>query len=246
MAWYDRFIGRSEEVKENPAQYVISRDQGMTVDSRERIHTYRNAYEQLEVINRAVNMIVDDAADIPFDVGEPVVGINNIIKQIRRSRVDLLLNKEPNPFQDVNSFKRNLIIDLLIDGNIFVYFDGVHLYHLPAEHVTIETDEKTYVNKYTYDQAKAVCKAFDGDLAKYEQLEDAYDKGASWCSYGWSSNQLALYPTQKSTYDKLQEIKGHKNDCGRPGINCRSTIQNKKNFKYQGISTGTGWVPREN
>ena len=43
MAWYDRFIGRSEEVKENPAQYVISRDQGLTIDSRERIHTYRNA-----------------------------------------------------------------------------------------------------------------------------------------------------------------------------------------------------------
>ncbi|HAW05044.1 MAG TPA: phage portal protein [Saprospirales bacterium] len=155
MAWYDRFLGRTAELeeKENPSQFLIARDEGLSLDSRESVTNYKNAYEQLEVVNRAVNMIVDDAADIPFDVGEPVVGINNIIKQIRRSRVDLLLNKEPNPFQDVNSFKRNLIIDLLIDGNIFVYFDGVHLYHLPAEHVTIETDEKTYVNKYTYDHS---------------------------------------------------------------------------------------------
>jgi HK97 family phage portal protein len=63
----------------------------------------------------------------------------------------LLLNKEPNPFQDINSFKRNLIIDLLIDGNIFIYYDGAHLYHLPAQNVTIEADTETYVNKYVYD-----------------------------------------------------------------------------------------------
>jgi HK97 family phage portal protein len=84
-------------------------------------------------------------------VGEQIVGVNNIIKNIRRSKIDLLLNKEPNPFQDVSAFKRNLIIDLLIDGNIFIYFDGAHLYHLPADKVTIETDEKTFIKKYSYD-----------------------------------------------------------------------------------------------
>ena len=30
---------------------------------------------------------------------------------------------------------------------------------------------------------------------------------------------MVLYPTQKETYHKLQKIKGHENDCGRPGIN---------------------------
>jgi HK97 family phage portal protein len=156
MAWYDRFIGRTavvDEEKENPSQYLIARDEGFDIGSREVITNYRNAYEQLEVVNRAVNMIVDDAADIPFDIGEPVQGVTNIIKNIRRSKVDILLNKQPNPFQDINSFKRNLIIDLLLDGNIFVYFDGAHLYHLPAEHVTIETDEVDYVRKYTYDHS---------------------------------------------------------------------------------------------
>ena len=153
MAWYDFLIGKREEdfEKENPAQYVISRDQGITIDTREVVSNYRNAYETLEIVNRAVNMIVDDSAEIPFDVGEKIVGISPIKKEIRRSRVDLLLNKEPNPCQDISTFKRNLLIDLLIDGNIFVYFDGAHLYHLPAEHVTIHSDEKKYVEKYSYD-----------------------------------------------------------------------------------------------
>ena len=153
MAWYDRFLGRDSEDKLNPSQYVISRNEGMTVESREVVTNYRNAYEQLEIVNRAVNMIVDDVAEIPFAVGEKVLGATNIVKNIRKSKVDLLLNKEPNPFQDVSSFKRNLIIDLLIDGNIFIYFDGAHLYHLPADKVTIYTDDKTYIERFSYDNS---------------------------------------------------------------------------------------------
>ena len=153
MAWYDRFLGIQREEKLNPSQYIISRNEGMTVDSKEVVTNYKNAYEQLEIVNRAVNMIVDDSSDIPFDVGEKIQGLTPIVQNVRRTKVDLLLNKEPNPFQDINSFKRNLIIDLLIDGNIFIYFDGAHLYHLPANNVTIETDEKTYISKYVYDGA---------------------------------------------------------------------------------------------
>jgi phage portal protein BeeE len=40
---------------------------------------------------------------------------------MRKAAVHRLLNIEPNPFQDINTFKRNLIIDLLLDGNIFIY-----------------------------------------------------------------------------------------------------------------------------
>jgi hypothetical protein len=74
-------------------------------------------------------------------------------------------------------------------------------------------------NKYTYDDAKAVCKAYGSRLATYDEIEKAYNEGGEWCSYGWSEDQLALFPTQKMTYEKLQKIKGHENDCGRPGIN---------------------------
>ena len=151
MAWYDRLLGIQREEKLNPAQSFISLDEGMTLDTREIKDNYRSAYESLEVVNRAVNMIVDDVADIPFEVQEKIKGITPVVDNIRRTRVDLILNKEPNPFQDVNTFKRNLIIDLLIDGNIFVYFDGVHIYQLPAQNVTIYSDTKTYIEKFEYD-----------------------------------------------------------------------------------------------
>ena len=151
MAWYDRFLGRNDDEKLNPAQSFIGLEEGLTIDTRETKDNYRSAYEELEVVNRAVNMIVDDSADIKFDVADKVNGIAPVVENIRKTRVDLLLNKEPNPFQDVNTFKRNLIIDLMIDGNIFVYFDGRHLYHLPAQNVTIHSDTSTYIEKFTYD-----------------------------------------------------------------------------------------------
>lgn len=74
-------------------------------------------------------------------------------------------------------------------------------------------------NKYSYDDARALCKAYGADLATYQQIEDAYENGGEWCGFGWSENQLALYPTQEKTYNKLQTKKGHEHDCGRPGIN---------------------------
>jgi hypothetical protein len=74
-------------------------------------------------------------------------------------------------------------------------------------------------NTYTYKNAQALCQAYDARLASYDEVADAYKNGGEWCSYGWSEDQLALYPTQKSTYDVLQEIDGHQHDCGRTGIN---------------------------
>jgi hypothetical protein len=74
-------------------------------------------------------------------------------------------------------------------------------------------------NDYNYYDAKALCKAYDSKLATYSQLEEAYKDGADWCNYGWSDKQMALYPTQMEKWKQLQKIKGHENDCGRPGIN---------------------------
>lgn len=74
-------------------------------------------------------------------------------------------------------------------------------------------------NKYTYPDAKALCKAYGGRLASYEEIEKAYGDGGEWCNYGWSKDQMALYPTQMKTWENLQKIKGHKHDCGRPGVN---------------------------
>jgi len=74
-------------------------------------------------------------------------------------------------------------------------------------------------NLYTYDDAQAVCSAYGAELATYDQIEQAYNDGAEWCNYGWSDNKMIFFPKQKSTWDKLQKSKEHKNDCGRPGVN---------------------------
>ena len=74
-------------------------------------------------------------------------------------------------------------------------------------------------NMYTYDDAQAVCKSFDARLATYSEIEQSYNDGAEWCNYGWSDKQMAFFPTQKETWDKLQNTENHKNDCGRPGVN---------------------------
>jgi hypothetical protein len=74
-------------------------------------------------------------------------------------------------------------------------------------------------NEYVYSDAKALCSAYGARLATYKEIENAYEGGGEWCNYGWSDGQMALFPTQQKTFDELQKIEGHENDCGRPGVN---------------------------
>jgi hypothetical protein len=74
-------------------------------------------------------------------------------------------------------------------------------------------------NTYVYEDAKALCKAYGARLATYNEVEESYSHGGEWCNYGWSDGQMILFPTQQKSYDHLQKIKGHENDCGRPGVN---------------------------
>ena len=74
-------------------------------------------------------------------------------------------------------------------------------------------------NDYVYPDAKALCSAYGARLATYKEVEESYNEGGEWCNYGWSDGQMALFPTQQKTFDGLQKIEGHENDCGRPGVN---------------------------
>ena len=75
--------------------------------------------------------------------------------------------------------------------------------------------------QFVYDEARAVCAAYDSELATLEQIMEAFAGGAEWCSYGWSAGGMALYPTQKATWQLLQnEVDpGRRTRCGRPGVN---------------------------
>lgn len=76
-------------------------------------------------------------------------------------------------------------------------------------------------NMFTYADAPAVCAAYDARIATLEEIIDAYNHGAEWCGYGWSAGGMALYPTQKGTWDALQQEvdSSRRTACGRPGVN---------------------------
>jgi hypothetical protein len=91
----------------------------------------------------------------------------------------------------------------------------------PAKTISATKEEVFNIsnNLYSYEDAKAVCKAMGSRLASYDEIEDAYTNGAEWSTYGWSEDQHAYFPTQKATWSKLQKVKGHEHDLGRPGVN---------------------------
>ena len=75
-------------------------------------------------------------------------------------------------------------------------------------------------NTFTYYDAQPLCKALGAELATYEQVKAAWDKGADWCNYGWVKGQNAIFPTQTDTWQKLQAgPEDQRGACGRPGIN---------------------------
>jgi uncharacterized protein YxeA len=75
-------------------------------------------------------------------------------------------------------------------------------------------------NSYTYYDAEPLCKALNAELATYEQVKQAYAQGAEWCNYGWVKGQMAVYPTQKGTFDTLQSgPENQRMSCGKPGLN---------------------------
>jgi hypothetical protein len=89
--------------------------------------------------------------------------------------------------------------------------------------VDTTTDKKQVFNVadnvFTYEEARGLCRAYGGDLASLEQMIEAHKSGADWCNYGWSEGQMALYPTQLKTYNKLEKDTSRQGECGKPGVN---------------------------
>lgn len=75
-------------------------------------------------------------------------------------------------------------------------------------------------NTFTYYDAEPLCRALGAELATYDQVKSAWERGADWCNYGWVKGQAAVYPTQKSTWERIQAGPEEQRDsCGVPGLN---------------------------
>jgi len=148
MSWYNPSTWVSDiREKLNPAQGLISREQGVFINTDSAI-TYNQAFEKLETVNRGVNMIVSGCASMDFDVKDKKM--DGRVSGVRQKTIIQLLNYAPNPYQSAQEFRTNIFTDFILEGNIFIYWDGVHMYHLPASRVQIETDPKTFIAAYRY------------------------------------------------------------------------------------------------
>lgn len=133
--------------KDNRAQEQIARSEGSSVGSFV-IQTVFQAFERLESVNRGTNMIVSGAASFDYDIKDKKT--DGVVGNVRMKTLERLINFEPNPYQSILEFRANLFMDFILEGNAFIYYDGAHMYHLPAHQVTIEPDEKKHIKGFRY------------------------------------------------------------------------------------------------
>lgn len=133
--------------KLNPAQVRIAQESGTRVGTDAPI-TYKQAFDRVEMVNRGVGLIVSACSSLDYDVKDKL--FDGVVTGTRQRQLLNLLNFRPNPYQSAQEFRKNLFTDFLLEGNVFVYFDGTFMYHLPATNVEILTDEKTFIRGYLY------------------------------------------------------------------------------------------------
>ena len=137
---------------------------------------------------------------------EIVIGWNAFVKQFRQL---FGLDDPPNVTPEVPDTVQETPAQRIVE-NVLPIQGGPG----PAQVFNVET------NKYSYYDAEPLCKALGAELATYDQVKESWEKGADWCNYGWIKGQMAVYPTQQETYNKLQAGPvEERSACGNPGIN---------------------------
>lgn len=146
MSWFTN-TGSWFRTKLNPAQTRIAEAEGTQIGSTAKI-SYTQAFKKLESVNRPVNMLVNACSSLDYDVKEKVH--DGVVSGTRQKTLNTLLNFRPNPYQSAQDFRSAIFTDFVLEGNAFIHFDGIFLYHLPADSVEILTDSKTFIRGYRY------------------------------------------------------------------------------------------------
>ena len=152
MALKDYFTRTKPEVepeeKRNPSQSFITGGTKEQIDTTKYTVAYNRSYDKIEVIRRGTDLVIDALSSIDFDIKDKLVtGASG--SNLKAKAINELLNIKPNPHQDISSFRRNMWMDFLLEGNVFLYFDSKYLYLLPAIDVTVVTSPKTFIDSYT-------------------------------------------------------------------------------------------------
>lgn len=137
--------------KLNPAQEIIALNEGTQVNS-DALITYAQAFDKLESVNRGVNMVIGACSSLDFDVKDKT--IEGAVSGVKQKTLVNLLNFRVNPYQSIQEFRTHIFTDFILEGNIFIYYDGAHMYHLPAINMQVLPDAKTFVKGYKYNSTQ--------------------------------------------------------------------------------------------
>lgn len=141
-----------------------------------------------------INIKGSDDNDVDFSTS-----VDNLLnKDVAELNIDVSLNSKKNINDDKTQDKpEDMITESTSSGEVF---------HIAG-------------NIFTYEDARKTCSSYGARLATYNEIEKAYNNGANWCSYGWSEDQMAYFPTQQKVINELKKIPGHEHSCGRQGVN---------------------------
>lgn len=139
----------------------------------------------------------NDTVDDPLDFSFPPINTNNRIRGIPTTCGSRESEDDPGNVNLLNNIKDKTVTEELEKEQVYNISNNI----------------------FSYEDARAACKAHGGDLATYHQVLDTYKKGGEWCNYGWSEGQMALYPTQKDTWEELQKDPDSAGTCGNWGVN---------------------------
>ena len=149
-----------------------------------------------ETINNSVSNIIQKIRSMFNEQTAPLAPTNTVTTNITAAGV----SPQEEKLESVTKKHKSLVDKLLPIGNPEVF--------------------NVSKNDFPYYDAEPLCRALGAELATYDQVKEAWSKGADWCNYGWVKGQSAVYPIQEETYSKIQAgPEENRNSCGTVGLN---------------------------
>jgi len=137
-------------------QSAIQQDEGDTKESSERRPFFQSAYTDIEVLKRGTDILVDSSSEVDINITGtlPFPARHGGKGRLRMKSLFTIINFRPNDDEDVNSFRRQLYMDLVLTGNCYQYWDGLNLFQLPSKLMEVKTGKNNKIDHYLQDGTK--------------------------------------------------------------------------------------------
>jgi HK97 family phage portal protein len=144
----EKILGAALQKHRGSAELLNS--EGEQHHSAPRRKYFELAYDKVEVVRRGTDMIVNSCAEIDINITEklPTRAVHG--GAVKLKQLFTALNFHPNFDEDVNSYRRQLVMDLVLTGNCYQYWDGQSLHHLVSKRIDVVMGKKTKIKEYKY------------------------------------------------------------------------------------------------